>query len=344
MSNTLSTNGRQVLDQHFANTAQAFGQQPGIPSAGQHFSATPSVAQTIVNRIVELGDPFLRMINMFPVSELKGEKILLGLSGRVAGRTNTNTPGTERTPKNLANTDTKGYELFKTEFDVALKYNLIDLWAKFPDFAARYMQAVRDAIQNDILQTGWTGESAAASTDIATYPLLQDLNKGWLQLLREYNGGSQHVIGTVGTPIQLGSLDFPNLDSLVHDAKQRIAPQFRKRSDLVALISDDLMAQQDATYYETQGDTPTEKALLANTQITKAHGGLPSIVPPFFPDGCILVTPLSNLSVYYQDSSVRRTQKDKPEKDEVQDFNSMNMGYVVEEETAASFVENITIA
>ncbi|MEE7625450.1 phage major capsid protein, P2 family [Methylobacter sp. Wu8] len=338
MAYALSGEGRQQLDQLLVRTAQAFNSQ-----VGKQFSATPSGAQTIMQKIVEQGDSFLKMINVLPVSDMKGDKILLGLTGRVASRTNTATPGNKRSAKRLANTDAQGYELFDTNFDVALAYNTIDVWSKFPNFAELYMKAVREAIQNDILQAGWTGTSAEANTDIVTNPLLQDLNKGWFQLLRTYNGGSQHVAGTELAPIQLGGFDFPTLDSLVHDAKQRIAPQFRQRPDLVALIADDLLADQDATYYESQGNTPTEKALLRDTKITRAFGGLPTISPAFMPNGSVLVTPLANLSVYYQSTSVRRTQRDNPEQSQVEEFNSMNMGYVVEEELAASFVENVTL-
>jgi P2 family phage major capsid protein len=340
----LSTHGRKVLHQHFTNTALAFGIQVALIEAqnfSAHYSATPSVAQTIYNKIVEDGNAFLRSINVMPVSEIKGEKVGISLTGRVARRTNTS--NAERTPKALVNTDAKGYECFPTEFDVALKYASIDAWAKFPDFAARYMAAVRQAIGDDMLQTGWTGTSAAAATDIATNPLLQDLNKGWLQLIREFNTASQYVIGTELAPIELGGADFNNLDVLVHVARQKIAPQFRNRPDLVVLLGSDVQAYQEETYFELNGNKPTEKAL-ATGQITRAYGGLPSMSPPFMPDGSLLITPLNNLSIYYQDSSVRRTQKDKPEKNEVQDFNSVNLGYVVEEELATSFVENITFA
>jgi P2 family phage major capsid protein len=340
--NQLSAQARAVLAQHFANTARAFGVPVGNPSAGQHYSATPTIAQTIYNKIVEDGNPFLQMINVIPVSEMKGAKIGLFLAGRVASRTDTSGAG-ERTPKHLADTDSKGYELFPTEFDVALKYALIDAWAKFPDFAARYMQLVRQAIGNDMVQTGWTGTSAAATTNIGTNPLLQDLNIGWLKQIRDYNAASQYIVGTEGVPIQLGGADFPNLDTLVHSAKQLLPVYHRNRPDLVAMISNDLVASQEETYYADNAGTPTEKILVNNGIIQKAYGGMPSIQAPFLPDGTVLVSPLKNLSIYYQDSSVRRLQKDKPEKNEVQDFNSVNMGYVVEEELMTGLIENVTI-
>lgn len=337
----LSNAARLQLDQHFANTAKAFDVPAGNPQAGQNYAATPTVAQSIYNKIIEDGNSFLSSISVLPVTELKGEKVGMSLSGRVTSRTDTSGNG-ERIPKHLDQTDAKGYELFPTEFDVALKYAKIDMWAKFPDFAARYMGLVRQAIGNDMLQVGWTGTSVAADTDLVANPLLQDVNKGWLQLIREFNGGSQYLLGAAGS-VTLGGASFKNLDVLAKAAKEMLPVYFRERDDLVLLVGSDVLSYQDDTYFELNGNTPTEKAALSG-RITRAYASLPTVVPPFFPQSALLITPLSNVSIYYQDSSVRRLHKDKPEKNEVQDFNSVNQGYVVEEEEMTAFIEGIEFA
>lgn len=337
----LSQQGREALDLHFANTAKAFSVPAGNPSAGQHYAATPSVAQSIYSKIVEDGNPFLQMINgAVMVSEIKGDKVGMSLSGRVASRTDTSGAG-ERTAKHLSNLDAKGYELFATEFDVALKYSLIDAWAKFPDFAARYMQLVRQAIGNDMLTVGWHGTSAAATTNLGSNPNLEDLNIGWLQKIRAFNSGSQHL-AAASNEVVLGSTEFKNLDVLAHEAKQMLPVYHRNRDDLVLIVGSDILSAQEGTYYENNGNTPTEKAMMSG-RITKAYANMPTMYAPFFPDGKLLVTPLKNLSIYVQDSSVRRLQKDKPEKNEVQDFNSANHGYVVEDEEMTSFIEGIQL-
>ncbi len=342
----LSNKAIAVLAQHFVNTAKAYGLQPGNPLAGQNYAATVTSAQTIYNKIVEDGNPFLSLINVMPVSEMIGEKVGMSLTGRVASRTDTSAAG-ERVPKHLNQLDSKGYTLTATEFDVALKYALIDMWAKFPDFAARYMTLVRQAIGNDMLTIGWLGTSVAADTVAAD---LSDVNIGWLQLIRVYNSGSQYLIGNATKnlvdSVTLGGTDpalggFLNLDVLAKAAKDMLPIYHRSRDDLVLMVGSDVLSYQQDTYYESNGNTPTEKAMLSN-RITKAYAELPTIVPPFFPQSSLLITPLSNLSIYYQDSSVRRTQKDKPEKNEVQDFNSVNQGYVVEDEEMTAFIEVIT--
>jgi len=334
----LSTSARGVLAQLFVNTAKSFGIDPVAMAIGQNYAATPSTSQTIYNKIVEDGNPFLQLINILPVSEMTGEKVGMSLTGNVASRTDTSASG-ERVPKHLNQLDAKAYALAATEFDVALKYALIDAWAKFPDFAARYMQLVRQAIGNDMLTIGWLGTSVAADSVAAD---LSDVNKGWLQIIRDFNAGSQHVLGSVGS-VTLGSATFKNLDVLAKEARDLLPIYHQQRDDLVLLVGSNVMSYQEDTYFELNGNTPTEKAMLSG-RITKAYAGMPTMVPPFFPADSILVTPLKNLSIYYQDSSIRRIQKDKPEKNEVQDFNSANQGYVVEDEQLTGFVEGIEYA
>lgn len=365
----LSTEGRQQLDALFANTGRHFGRNAIAPSVGQElvyksnqarnffnslkknptaeavmYAATPSRPQTAELQAVELANWFLSMLPMIGVREMIGQKVLVGLSGRVASRTDTSGAG-ERTPKRLVSTGTQDYDLKPTEFDVALAYADIDAWAGLGQgvFEMLYMQAVRDAIANDLLQTGWTGTSAATSTNIGTNPLLQDLNVGWLEKIRTYNSGSQYAIGTVGTPITIGSGGtYANLDEAVHDIKLTVAKPFRGRRDLVALVAENLVDSQESVYYATNGNQATEKMVLDGA-LRKGYGGLPTIVPPFFPDSSVLVTPLTNLAIYFQNTSVRRLQRDWPTKNEIQDFNSMNLGYVVQDENATSLVENITL-
>jgi len=336
----LSALARKALDEHFANTAKAFGMPAGVPTAGQHYAATPTVNQRIYNKIVEDGNEFLRMINVLPVTEIKGEKIGMSLTGRVASRTDTSGAG-ERAPKHLVDTAAIPYELFPTEFDVALKYALIDAWAKFPDFRQRYMTLVRQAIGNDMLQIGWSGTSAATATNIGANPLLQDVNIGWLQIMRLFNGGSQYLLGNGVGSVKIGpNSSFKNLDDLAHNVKQMLPIYHRQNPNLVLLVGSDVLSYQEETYLAMNGNTPTEKAMLSG-RITKAYAGMPTMSPAFFPQSSVVVTTFNNLSIYYQDSSVRRLQKDKPEKNEVQDFNSVNQGYVVEDEELMAFAEVI---
>jgi P2 family phage major capsid protein len=331
MGQSLSPLAQQKVEELHLKTAKAYGGTPG-----KMYAASPSIAQTLNNKIVEDGSWFLGAINVIPVQEIAGEKVGLGLSGSVAGRTDTSGAG-ERTAKNLVSLDNNGYTLKQTNFDVALRYSTIDAWAKFPDFAQRYNRAVRQAIGNDRLKVGWRGTSAAADTVAAD---LSDVNIGWLQQIRDYNGGSQHVLGAAGS-VTLGGATFPNLDTLVFDALGRIADEFRDDPDLVVIVGRNVMQAAKGAYFESNGNTPTEKAKTREGAVVDTYGGLPAYYVPYFPADAILVTSFENLSIYWQESSWRREQMNNPKKDQYEDFNSDNEGYVVEELGKTSFVEGI---
>ena len=331
----LSPQTRQVMAEFIRQTAAAYQSQ-----VGQEYAATPTIAQSLNLKIIEDGNWFLQLINGgVPVTEMSGEKVAMGLTGSVTSRTDTSGNG-ERQAKHLNDLNGDGYQLYKTDSDVALKYSLIDAWAKFPEFRTMYTQAVRRAIGNDRLKIGWNGTSVAADTVAAD---LSDVNIGWLKQIRDYNGGAQYLLGNAGS-ITLGGGTFPNLDTLVYDAKNRIEKAFRDNPDLVVLLGGGVMQAAKGSYYEANGNTPTEKSKLHERMTFDTYGGLPAYYPPFFDDDSILITPLKNLSIYYQDSSWRRQQIDNPKKDQYEDFNTRNEGYVVEEEGMTSLVEGIEYA
>jgi P2 family phage major capsid protein len=341
---SLSNQGRQALAHYHAELQKVMSAEGAVISnveGGMHFAATPTQGQVIYDKVIEDGAGFLQMLNpIVPVSEIAGQKVGFGLSSRVASRTDTTGAG-ERTPRHLASLDQKGYSCNQIDFDVALLYSLVDTWAKFPDFAARYIRHVRQAMGNDLLSIGFNGTSDAATTDIATNPNLEDVSKGWLQIMREFGGG--HYLDGTGV-LTLGEGDIPNLDVLAQELKLMLPIKHRQNNGYVLLVGSDILGSQESVYYQTNGNTPTEKRALGNGEVTKAYGGFPTMYAPFFPDGTALLTPLSNLKIYQQTSSVRRTIKDKPEKNQTQDFNSVNLDWIVEDEEQAVLIDNISVA
>ncbi len=88
---------------------------------------------------------------------------------------------------------------------------------------------------------GWHGVEAKPDTDRTANPLLQDVNKGWLQLVREQ--APQQILTEGLTPgkIQIGGTgDYRNLDGLVLDVSLMIDEEFRDGGDLVVTSFDNL--------------------------------------------------------------------------------------------------------
>ncbi|MGO4366656.1 phage major capsid protein, P2 family [Pseudomonas sp. PAB10] len=315
--------------EQFALLQDDLAETYNIQDASRQFAVEPSIAQELNDKITEKSD-FLSRINVVPVSEIKGQKVMIGVTGPVSSRTNTKT--TDREAKDFSDLSGLDYELFHTESDVGLSFAKIDSWAKFPDFADRYSAAVQRQIALDRIMIGWHGTHAAPQTDIIAHPMLQDVNKGWLQLAREQIPAQVLKEGKTAGKITLGAGgDYANLDALVHDVKQMIDPVFRDAGDLIAIIGSDLLASEKGKLYAKQGDTPTEKERIESAQVIATYGGLPSFVIPHFPATGVVVTSWDNLSLYFQDSSWRRHLIENPKRSRVEDYNGRNEGYVIEQ-------------
>ena len=326
---------------HYAELQDAIAETYGVERASKMFSVDPSVAQELNDAITAKAD-FLERINIIPVSEIKGEKVFIGVNGPVTGRTNTKT--TDRQAKDASALENTTYELVDTQSDVGLPYAKIDAWAKFPDFQDRYSAAVQKRIAQDRIVIGFHGTIAAIQTDLEANPKLQDVNKGWLQQLREQ--APQQVLKEGATPgkVTLGAGgDYANLDALVHDTKQMVDEILREDGDLVAIIGTDLLAADKAKLYTKQGDTPTEKERIENAQVIATYGGLPAFSVPNFPVNAVLVTSWDNLSIYFQDTSWRKQTVDNPKRSRVEDYNSRNEGYVIEQMEKIALTENVEL-
>ena len=314
----------------FSTLALAIASTYAVESVREEFNVSPTHAQTL-NEKITLSSAFLQRINVIPVSEIKGEKVMLGVNGSVTGRTNT--ANADRVARNVLGLDGNGYELFETHSDVGLKYSTIDAWAKFKNFAQLYAAAVQKQIGLDRIMIGWNGTSVAATTDRVANPLLQDVNKGWMQIAREQAPQQVLAQGTV-TPgkIKLGATgDYKNLDALVYDVSLMIDEEFRDGGDLIAIVGRDLLANDKGKLYAAQGGTPTEKERLEMAQVVATYGGLPTFTCPHFPSKGVVVTSWDNLSIYFQDSSWRRQIVENPKRSQVEDYNGRNEGYVIEQ-------------
>jgi hypothetical protein len=80
-------------------------------------------------------------------------------------------------------------------FDYHLKYNKLDLWARFQDFQIRIRNAIIKRQALDYITIGFNGVSRAATSDRAQNPLLQDVAVGWLQKYR--NDVPERVMSSV---------------------------------------------------------------------------------------------------------------------------------------------------
>ncbi|MGL4448706.1 MAG: phage major capsid protein, P2 family [Shewanella sp.] len=314
-----------------------------ISSASTSFSVEPSVQQTLETKMQE-STAFLGMINVLGVVDGKGEKVGIGISGTIAGRTNTKLEA--RQPNDPSALQARRYECNKTNFDTAIAYAQIDAWARHADFQTRVRDAIITRQALDRIMIGFHGTSAALATDRAANPLLQDVNIGWLEHIRTDAPSQVMSEGASGSGkiyIDVADGDYASLDALVFDAvNELVASWYQDDTDLVVVCGRKLLSDK---YFPIINDASDNQNKLAGQVLVsqKQMGGLKAVRVPFFPDNCMLITKLSNLSIYWQEGARRRHIKDEPERDRVTNYESSNDAYVVEDYDCVALIENIVI-
>ncbi|MFG5777736.1 phage major capsid protein, P2 family [Comamonas sp. J-3] len=313
-----------------------------VADAAVKFAIAPSVQQTLEQRIQE-SSSFLGKINIAPVDEMMGERLGLGIHGTIASRTDTSGDG-ERKPVDVSDLTNKNYLCAQTNYDTAVRYAKLDMWAKFPNFQKLLSAAIIQQCALDRIMIGFNGTHVAKNTDNTANPLLQDVNKGWLQDLRENRPAAVMNQGATPGKVVVGAGgDYKSLDGLVYDARHNlIAPQFSESADLVAIVGRDLM--HDKLFPIVDGQTAPTEMLAGSLVVSQARlGGLQAVTVPYFPANAVLITSLDNLSIYYQASARRRMVQDQPHKDRIATFESSNDAFVIENLEKACLIENIEI-
>lgn len=335
----MRNDSRLLLDEYHAHVSTLNGRV----NVEKSFTVDPTVQQKLETKTQE-SSAFLSQINVYGVDEMEGRTVGLSIGGLIASRTDTSGAG-RRVTRSVHGLEERGYRVSKTNFDTHLTYEQIDIWAKFPDFQNRIAGAIVERCQLDRIAIGFNGTHIAPNSDREENPLGEDVNIGWLERMRTENQirVMQEGTKTTGKVLVGRGGDYASLDSLVYDMGQSLLPTWAKgRTDLVAITGAGLIHDKYFRLID-KDETPTESLARDIIMSTKRLGGRQAAEVPYFPDNAILLTPLKNLSIYYQNGKRRRHIKENPDADRVEDFNSSNEGYVVEDYDFACMVENIEL-
>ncbi len=278
------------------------------------FNVDPTASQVLIDD-VKLTDEFLERINVITVDNQMGEAIGLGVGCMIASRTNT-LKGGERKTRSVHDMSAMPYFCSQTNFDTNLTYNQLSSFAHLKDFEERVNGQIRAQADLDKIRVAFYGKSAEDDTDVEANPNGEDVNKGWIQALREHQ------------------------PERVLTVKTMLDERFAATNDLVAIIGNELIATDQAKLYAENGSTPSEKSKIEMRQVISTYGGLPSFLVSNSPPRGIMVTSFDNLSIYIQGNTIRKSVgKRNDSKNRVESFESMNMAYVVEQLGKAATVE-----
>lgn len=306
----------------------------GVPDATQRFAVDPTVEQTLENRIQQSAD-FLKRVNVVGVSQPSGQVLGLGATGPVAGRTDTS--AAERQPRDVHGLGKRQYRTHQTNFDTYVTYATLDAWARFPDFQTMLRDKVTEQIARDRLMIGWNGTTAAVTTDLDANPLLQDVNIGWLQYMRNADPARVYTGPKVGD-----GGDYKTLDGLVFDAVNTyLEDWYKDDANIVCIVGRNLLTGRLIDLIEDNVGTPTEAVALRTLMVGRQIGGKKAQVVPFFPASTIFIGNPRNLSIYWQTGTRRRRVEDQPAWDRIVDFQSVDECYVIEDTGACCLIEGI---
>ncbi|WP_415720329.1 phage major capsid protein, P2 family [Photobacterium ganghwense] len=309
----------------------------GAPDGATMFNISAPM-ETKLRQAIMQSHAFLGMIALLPVQQIKGQVVDVGNDGLSTGRSADGRFSVETGQS--GNT----YELTQTDSGAHINWETMTQWANSGQ-KGEWLKLMQNSITRrfalDILRVGFNGTSIAATTNPAENPLGQDVNKGWLTVVKEKQAAQVLPAATLD-PTGATAGSYKNLDSLVQDLiNTTIAPEHQEDPDLVVLVGSDLVAAEQHRLLEAAA-TPTEHK--AAQSLAKTIAGKQAYKPPFFPKKGIWVTNLKNLQVLTQEGTQWRSQKNNEDKLRFESSHIRMEGYAVGNLNKFAAIEDVTVA
>ncbi|MCG9065050.1 phage major capsid protein, P2 family [Laribacter hongkongensis] len=329
----MNNNTRTLLSEF---TKTFFSSLGGVQNnSGGYYKASPNMKQAMQReRSMMSKSQLFQSAHLQPVFDANGFASGFEVATTLAGTVQTQS-GHDRIP-NANSFQPMKYVCRPTNFDAAIPYAMLDSWANWcqsqDQFNKLAINAIEKRIVLDRIMIGFNGTKWNAESDREINPRLQDVNIGWLQLLRDeapWQCRTDSVIGPTG--------DFKSLDALIRDTiNTTVASPFRDEPGLIAIIGADLLPDPLVNSAECE--------LIPDIQVHKRLvGGVKGATAAFFPTDSIFITRISNLSLYTMPDAHRVFAYDNPSRSQFEFFNQFCDGYVIENPTACALIDKITI-
>lgn len=322
-----------------ANISEGYG----VTNPSNQFAVTGPMETRLRDAMLDSVE-FLKLIYVADVDQIKGQVVNVGnydiATGRKSGGRFTTTQGV----------DGNTYELRETDSCAAVPWATLATWANAGsqgEFMRRMSQNATKRFALDILRVGFNGTSAATNTDPVANPLGQDVNIGWHKIVKD-RSPEQIVTDAIYFNPDLPTDTVPKageyrtLDAIVMELKALLHPSVRDDPSLRVLIGSDLVAAAQSRLMN-QANKPSEQ--IAAQMLEKTIGGVPAIIPPFFPGKRIVLTIPTNLHCYTQKGTRSRKSENIEDRKQYEDKYWRYEGYAVEYDEAYAAVDeaNMTI-
>lgn len=314
----------------------ALAQAAGVVDVTKQFSVTPPM-ETKLRAAIQYSDSFLKMVSMISVDQITGQVVDVGAGALLTGRKKDG-----RFSAKLG-VDGNTYTLVETDSGAAVTWVTLTQWANAGN-AGEFVKLMNAAITRnfalDMLRIGFHGTSIAETTDPVANALGQDVNKGWLTIVKE-KAAEQVVDSLILDATGTTEDSYKNLDSLVNDLVNNVIHEvYQGDPGLVVLVGRDLIAAESHRLLES-ADSPTEHK--AAQSLAKTIAGKKAYTPPFFPASAIWVTTLSNLQILTQKGTQWRKSRNEEDRKQFESSYLRMEGYAIGDFDKFAAIESVTI-
>lgn len=328
----LNVEATQYLQEYFSALAEA----AGAVDVREQFSITP-VMETSLRQAILHSNSFLTLISHQPVDQLTGQVIDVGDGGLATGR--------KENARFYAEFDQSGntYQLTETDSGAFITWATLSQWANSGG-KGEWVKLMNNAITRnfalDMMRVGFYGTSAAKNTDPAANPMGQDVNKGWLAIVKEKAPDQVNAAAQLDSTGKTAGA-YKNLDSLVSDLINTTIHEIHAEDpDLIVMIGRNLVAAEQYRLLES-AVVPTEHK--AAQQLAKTIAGKKAYTPPFFPPNMVWVTNLKNLQILTQKGTQHREAKNVGDRKRFETQYLRWEGYAIGNFHKFAAIENVEI-
>lgn len=327
---------RQIINGHKA----VFG---GSFDAGVSMTVSPVIIQRTEEKLRQMY-AFLGLITSTPTEDSYGEILSLTDAISIGQRTKTATYNDFRRPVDVGGFSGRQFKVEELELDVKILWNTITQWGmQSNDVFNLYRAHILRSRAASRLRIGFYGQSEnlAVNSNLATYPLMEDVAKGWFQYMIEHRPEAVFGITPVATnidpkgytinPINVGDGgDFSSMAQLVDYLKTTLIERiYRGDTGIRAICGDSLITSDISKLISNAGNTPIERtateALMSISTIAK----MPAIVPDEMPARGLIITNPANLEYIYQIQSVERMIENSHEQKGIVDYLYQKVDFVI---------------
>ena len=307
---------------------------------GVRFLVEPTQVQR-VEQVMRQQFAFLEKITT-RYTDQKSEQILSMLDGEsVAQRTVGNT----RRPVEPGDFGHRQYNCVDVESDVIIPWARLLKWGMlegevYNDWRAWLIRARA----RDRLRSGFYGQSynANISSDRATYPRLEDVQKGWFQYMIE-NFPAQflgltpanNTRGYTITPVKVGEGgDFVNMGQLVQYLLDHVMNYIYASDSGIEAICGRSLVSEDKQRLLGFGTEPIQQSAAEQLMMSATYATRPIDIPDEMPATGLMVCNPKVLECIIQGNSIRESVVDDPRVKGLVDYQWMQRDYVVNTPTA----------